>query len=1330
VSVDLDETGTVSFTGVLLRTSGISGRVSVEGMGLGDIEVTLSGAADATTMTDAGGQYAFAGLAAGDYTVTIAVESAAYVFDAMSMDRTVGDDESAIVNFEGAHARTASVSGMAFIDELNKNDMMDAGENALAQAGVPVALVGPGVNDQRLSATGADGSFSFSGLRAGSYQLVVPIDATVAAALAANSIAYGGPGTGYAFALGVGESKSQALPFDITHTTVNFSVSLRSGDEMGDALPGASVSLYGANSAMVGSGMTGDDGSVSIKIARAGTAGNMVNAGVSAEGYDVAEGMTAVSWDPQMFATSGANANDIVNLNVDVNIGGRTVETGHPDSGQPLGGWAISVMMGDDAVADAPTMLDSAGMASLKTTVESVPATFTFAVASDQDDELDGGEAYEGSGGTYMHDGLSLAGTVDADDPMVVTYTTQTLKVFVHEEVDQAHGYTGNVGHGDQRKSGLVTLRVVRPSTGSLTRSLSGWDGEDNTSDDKKGGYTFKHLPTDEDIVVLADARDGYKLLAPHRLDTYRNFDDNGVAGSAFGDHGGWGHTVMLCPLQATDPTGQDFDKCGSFAAVPTHDVSVTVSKMRVRKSSSGTGFNSADPSSTHESGIMVSLTPVEGKNLAGESEAFTTTDKNKGAHDFGAMAAGTYEVGVPKGWRGMSGEESAASAFSPLDGDVELTVTPATATIYGFVRAKAPQDPTEPGLGNVTVVVNDDDNLTTMTDDAGRYIIGGIKAGKAVVKAKRAGYPDAKYTFASLAANTVTSYDFDLSGSNNTVTISGRVTEQGTDDGIKGVEIKVDGKAPLNAATSGDYEGKYVTGDDGIYEVIVNATDPTTDPTVEVKPTAAGWNFIPASLPVSGINGGANVNFQGWRTTRITGMVRGVKPFGAKERPAMSDVMVKATWQGVAPGNKTVTTGDDGIFTFDVPTLAGSVTITAVPTPEAKLDPYRPDYERVRDAARYVWFDPPAHRGGGSMVFIPGQRIVHFGTFDAQSVQPQITKVERVKLTAAVEPATGKTITPTTRSWELIKDEPTDQIKVTWVYQTRNAYPATADITATSTHAENAYSAANVLDDDGTGGTTDGAVPLTTQAVDENAFTAPTGADGVIETPAATTTATTGTTVSHTRTTTYTLSDAGDAEDYGAVQVKIGHTVVDGSGAQRDSTEAISLPVALAAVDNTVTELVARRLPANANADRHHLIAASWRVDGSPRLEQRVALLVPGQGPGNNTEAWLIVPNLDRDGTGSPSLEGMFNRITEFGGDFARWQWGGLGAVADAATTSDDLDLEEITLVGWTDLNLGIAITANLDREDLLAASRLLVQTRVHGDDDWKSFVVDIPSR
>ena len=245
VSVDLDETGTVSFTGVLLRTSGISGRVSVEGEGLDDIAVTLSGAADASTTTDEGGQYSFAGLAAGDYTVTIAVDNPAYVFDEMSRDVTVGDDESAIENFLGFHARTASVSGMAFLDELDKNKMMDAGEHPLAHAGLPVTLVGPGVNEVQTMFTGPNGSFSFSGLRAGAYRVVVVVSPEVATALMDNDLAYGGPGDGYPIALGVGEAATQNIPFDITHTTINVAVTLKAGEYRNpQAIAGASVTFY------------------------------------------------------------------------------------------------------------------------------------------------------------------------------------------------------------------------------------------------------------------------------------------------------------------------------------------------------------------------------------------------------------------------------------------------------------------------------------------------------------------------------------------------------------------------------------------------------------------------------------------------------------------------------------------------------------------------------------------------------------------------------------------------------------------------------------------------------------------------------------------------------------------------------------------------------------------------------------------------------------------------------------------------------------------------------------------------------------------------------
>ncbi len=71
VTIALGETANEPFIGTLLRTSGISGRVSVEGMGIPDVTVTLAGAAEATYTTMDDGQYAFAGLAEGTYVVSM-----------------------------------------------------------------------------------------------------------------------------------------------------------------------------------------------------------------------------------------------------------------------------------------------------------------------------------------------------------------------------------------------------------------------------------------------------------------------------------------------------------------------------------------------------------------------------------------------------------------------------------------------------------------------------------------------------------------------------------------------------------------------------------------------------------------------------------------------------------------------------------------------------------------------------------------------------------------------------------------------------------------------------------------------------------------------------------------------------------------------------------------------------------------------------------------------------------------------------------------------------------------------------------------------------------
>jgi len=1002
VSVDLDETGTVSFTGVLLRTSGISGRVSVEGMGLGDIEVTLSGGDDSrTAMTDAGGQYSFAGLAAGDYTVSIAVESDAYVFDSMSEDVALGDDESRIVNFEGAHARTASVSGMVFLDEAAKNDMYDEGEHALAHAGIPVALVGPGVNEQRLGATDATGAFSFEGLQAGPYQLVVLINATVAAALAAADVAYGGPGEGYSVALGVGEAAAQNVPFDITHTTVNFTVSLRHGDDMGDALSGATVTLEGADGATVGSGETGEDGSVTLKVRRDRTEGNMVKASVAAEGYDVADGMTDVSWDPQMFATAAGNANDIVNLNVDATVSGATVTTDY-GGGDALAGWAIGVMHGENAAEGAPDMLDDDGMAAFETTLEKgdLPATFTFAVAEDQDDELDGGEAYEGSAVEYMHNGLSLAGTMDAGT-IEVAYSTQTLKVYVHQERDQVMGYTGNVLGGDVRdgnddaKMVDLTVRYIDDSGRSRSFTKAMWDAAKMTKY-SAGVHTFSGLPADKNVVVqAAKAADAsIKLLDPDELAAYTGMDANGITGGAFGAMGGFSSMVELCPLQATAP--QDHDECASFAYVTTHTVEGLIWKKGVMRK--GDDFEEKDPTFVPDQ--TVSITPVEGENLAGEMASHTTTEKavkgpgetSKGnevldeTHQFRfeGVASGVYALGVPDGWRAMTDAAAAdlmaikdagdkvGDALDPLLGVVRLDVTPATATLYGRVKGSDGF-----GVADVTVTAN---GVSATTDAGGRYIIEGIPTASHKKSGESKAMPDRIKVDASVSGNnpassiedyagdnTVTRHDIDLMATTMTASVSGTVRASGTNAPVAGVEVMIDGGAPGNAATSGANKGKLVTGADGTYTAEFEAKD--LGETVEVSVKKAGMSFVPNVINAPAHSGSAatGFDFTGFVHASITGRVRA--PGGGP----LSGVEVKATATTADATEYADTTGMNGGFAISVP--YGSYTI------EAAL-------------GNYTFDIPAAH---ATTAVAPGQSV-NIGTIEAMTAGALNVRAARMR--------------------------------------------------------------------------------------------------------------------------------------------------------------------------------------------------------------------------------------------------------------------------------------------------------------------------------------------
>ena len=163
VSVGVGQTqDDVSFAGTMLREAGISGRVSVGGMGLADVTVSLSGMDDPReATTNAEGQYGFAGLAEGAYTVAISgYDAAEYAFEA---ERSVTlTNRTEIVNFEGTSLRTAGVAGMVTVEESGVADV------TVTLIQVTGATTGDVIGIKR---TGDDGSYAFGYLLAGIYRV-------------------------------------------------------------------------------------------------------------------------------------------------------------------------------------------------------------------------------------------------------------------------------------------------------------------------------------------------------------------------------------------------------------------------------------------------------------------------------------------------------------------------------------------------------------------------------------------------------------------------------------------------------------------------------------------------------------------------------------------------------------------------------------------------------------------------------------------------------------------------------------------------------------------------------------------------------------------------------------------------------------------------------------------------------------------------------------------------------------------------------------------------------------------------------------------------------
>ena len=160
VSVGLRETAEVAFDGILLRTAGVSGRATVDGEPMSGLTVTLAGEEDRSGMTNSDGQYAFSGLAAGDYTLTLSgYDGDEYEFDPSMMEVELELDEAAIANFMGRSLRTVVIMGT-----------VSAEGDALMNVGVTLIKVLGATTGEVLGGTmltDEDGEYMFDELLAG-----------------------------------------------------------------------------------------------------------------------------------------------------------------------------------------------------------------------------------------------------------------------------------------------------------------------------------------------------------------------------------------------------------------------------------------------------------------------------------------------------------------------------------------------------------------------------------------------------------------------------------------------------------------------------------------------------------------------------------------------------------------------------------------------------------------------------------------------------------------------------------------------------------------------------------------------------------------------------------------------------------------------------------------------------------------------------------------------------------------------------------------------------------------------------------------------------------
>ena len=644
--------GDLSFEGALLRQANISGQVHIEGGGLEGVTVVLSGDADAEETTDGNGEYNFPGLASGNYSVEISGwDGAAYDFKETEAEVILGSDVALIQDFAGTHTSTASVSGVLFLDEVMNDDQYMEGEPALAHAGIPLLLRGPGVDDVAHGVTDSTGAYAFENLRAGSYRVLIRMNDLLNASLADAGYRFAGEATGELVDVAAAAAETVNFPFRITKQRIVVGAVMGNAAHAGDAVGGVRLVMYPT-------AKDADNGTNSLGAATTAASGDEAGLALFEFAREDDAGQSANRTDHRVFVKvmETGHADLVVSENGRIEIDYEAVDrvshapaavrllntranfqwwvrsdAGAKDGNRVLEGW--------EALNGVATDADGKAIYSRSVDISDLPATFRVALEADQADAVDMGERWVQSGAlTHTHNGLSLPAdnTAASNDlgPIHVTWKTQALVVGVYREADDVAGYTNyrsKLAGGDHRPVASVgremTIELLAQD-GQDSLQLYKWDHDNNPNTEMEDGYStigtnglvrFTGIPADEELTIRFGLGDERVLVTKlENIETFSDDLDIGATVGAFGAMSGGGPEVRMC----TASEGTSDDECATFGYVwMTGTVTGRVGR---------------------ESGHKVVLDPApEGHGPSGES----TESGENGTYSFTGLQDGEYTI-------------------------------------------------------------------------------------------------------------------------------------------------------------------------------------------------------------------------------------------------------------------------------------------------------------------------------------------------------------------------------------------------------------------------------------------------------------------------------------------------------------------------------------------------------------------------------------------------------------------------------------------------------------------------------------------------------------